>query len=786
MNFRLFVQSMAEDKTFKPGSTLRRNRAVLSKLQLPGDFLLIIYLAVLVRQYFWWLTGNNAPAWIASAVVAAIIGWVYVSTKEIPEHESTGLPFWLVAVLPLVFVYSMRSVFPDVSFDVLNYRLLHGERALRGFIYLPGEFFPTPAPYNPAPDMVTGIFRHLLGYRLGTVANLLAMIWVARITDKLLRPFLRNAWLRAGSVLLALMAEHLLFEINNYMADLLALPLLLEATYLALRQAEWQNKRRNLAVVALLLGMSVAFKLTNAAIALPIVLLCAYRVLPLRRSHDQRTAMPLKELARTTLLCAVAFVLPLVPFSAYLYRETGSLVFPVFNGLFKSVYWPASSTWDPRWGAAGLWEKLEWPILISFRPERLSELAVYSGRISFGFTAALVGLIVVRREARLRELCYLTVASSLLWSATTGYIRYALYVEILAAIVVLALVARLAQTARAHESNEKAGRARLMLACLLGAGLIFQACLAAYYVSETEWSGRPTIFTQPGPYMREARYLLRDRSLRSFLSPETRDKFDPVDVWIVSSMKTSSLEVMLQPNAPMIGVNTGEYFMTDAGRARFEQALARVSGKRMFTLAFAEDLDAAKAALRERGLVAKEAVLVEIPFYSPRALIKTFLIEVARSSGAKSQQNVAPGNIAPNNNVASVASDHDAAYHAEISAVEQPSIMTAGEKRTLQLTVRNAGDAVWRSRVAQGWMNVVTAGNRWLTADGTGIVNEVDGRTAVPRDLKRGDQAELALIVTAPKTEGQYLLEVDMVHEGVTWFYQRGSPTLRWAVKVVK
>ena len=173
----------------------------------------------------------------------------------------------------------MRFVFPDVSFDVLNYRLLHGERALRGFIYLPGEFFPTPAPYNPAPDMVTGIFRHALGYRLGTIANLLAMIWVALIVDKLLRPFLRNAWVRAGGVLLALMAEHLLFEINNYMVDLLALPLLLEATYLALRHAEWQNKRRNLAVIALLLGMSVAFKLTNAAIALPIVLLCAYRAL---------------------------------------------------------------------------------------------------------------------------------------------------------------------------------------------------------------------------------------------------------------------------------------------------------------------------------------------------------------------------------------------------------------------------------------------------------------------------------------------------------------------------
>ncbi len=778
---------MAEEKPFKPGSILRRSSPPLSaesprrqsvwgagKLELPGDALLFIYFAVLARQYLWWLTDRNRAAWITSAVVAAIIGWLYVSTKEFPEDDRAGLPFWLVAVLPLVSIYSMRVAFPDVSFDVLNYRLLHGERALRGFLYLPGEFFPTPAPYNPAPDMVTGIFRHLLGYRLGTIANLLAMIWVARITDKLLRPFLHHAWLRAAGVLLALMAEHLLFEINNYMADLLALPLLLEATNLALRHAEWKNERRNLVCIALLLGMSVAFKLTNAAVALPIVLLCAYRVVGKRLSDGKvRTAL-LKQVPLTTLCCAVVFILPLVPFSAYLYRQTGSVVFPVFNGLFKSVYWPASSLWDPRWGPSDLWEKLAWPILISFKPERLSELSVYSGRISLGFAAALTGLVLFRRDVRLRELGLIVVVSSLLWSASTGYIRYAFYVEILAAIVVIALAVRLAQNNKANQT----GRPRQLVASLLGAGFIFQACLAGYYVSKMEWSGRPTFIMDPGPYRSEAHYLLRDRRLGDFLSPELRDRFDGVEVWIVSGMKTASLEALTQPRAPMIGVNTGEYFLTDAGRTLFAQALERVSDKQMFSLAFAEDLDAAKAKLRERGLVAKKTMPVEIPFYSQQTVLKMFLIEVSRASRDEtvSQQK---------GNTRVVASEHDAAYHAEISALEQPNVMTAGEKKTLQLKVRNAGNNLWLSRVPHGWMNVVTVGNRWLTADGAGVVNELDSRSALPHDLKSGDQAELTLTVTAPKTEGQYLLEIDMVHEGVTWFYQRGSPTLRWSVKVV-
>src|SRR5712671_849933 len=131
---------MAEENNFRLDPTPHRNsvarragsarwQSTWRKLELPGDALLLIYFAVIARQYLWWLTDKNRAAWIISAVIAAIVAWLYVSSKELSEEKSAGLPFWIIAVLPLVFVYSMRVVFPDVSFDVLNYRLLHGERA---------------------------------------------------------------------------------------------------------------------------------------------------------------------------------------------------------------------------------------------------------------------------------------------------------------------------------------------------------------------------------------------------------------------------------------------------------------------------------------------------------------------------------------------------------------------------------------------------------------------------------------------------------------------------------
>jgi len=618
-------------------------RDFIQRVELPGDAMLLIYLTVLVRQCLWWISASNAILWTLSTLVGVVCVSIYVFTRR-PDDASASswkkrLPFWLIVVVPLVFVYAMRVVFPDVSFDVLNYRIFHAERSMSGLLFRPDEFFPTPAPYNPAPDMVTGLFRHALGYRLGTIANLLAMVWTAQVVDKLLRPFVRNTWLRAAGVLLAVSAEHLLFEINNYMADLLAVPLVLEATYLALNGTSRDSKKgdvdaRNLICIALLLGISVAFKLTNASVALPVVLLCAYRAIVQPRVDGVSIAGRIKQLAVTALLCASAFLAPLLPFSFYLYRDTGSPVFPVFNGIFKSVFWPPHSIWDPRWGPVGMWEKLAWPVLISLHPERLSELAVYSGRISLAFVVAIPALIFARRDRRLRELYLLFICGALLWSASTGYIRYALSVEILATLVLLTLAAKLFEQVNGRRIAQAIGG-------LLLIGLTFQTVLSFYFVSHQEWSQRPTLFTMPGSYLRESRHLFRDHSLRPFVDAETLKRIDEVEVWIGTGTKTSAITVTLRPDAPTLGAIQGEFFSTPESRDRFRRALKGVEGKRMFSLVSDEKIEAVKRKLRDRGLIVVDAAPLEIPFYSPRVRIGATLLEL-KTVAAYNKETVKP------------------------------------------------------------------------------------------------------------------------------------------------
>lgn len=572
-----------------------------------GDLLLLLYLIALARQYFWWGVHSNPLAWSFAIVLGAIVWWKYVATK-VELREPISLPFVLLVVVPLSFAYGLRAPLPDVSFDVLNYRLLHAERSLRGFVYQPGDFFPTLAPFNPAPDTVTGLARYVFGYRLGTIVNLCALLWTGRILERWLRAPIASAWLRAVSVLAILAAEHLFFEINTYMVDLLSVPLLIEAARLALRPVSAGQVIR----VAFLLGLAVAFKIANL-IALPIALLCIWRFVT-----EHRSAQPITDFARVCIFAAVAFLAPLLPFSIYACAQTGSPVFPMANSVFKSPLWPENNNArDPRWGPNNAREAFAWPVQMFFAPERISELSLYSGRLSLGVIASVAALIFAWRAKELRRLSFLLLAISILWCATTGYIRYALELEVLAGLLLVLVAVHVLRQPRLQVFA-------MVLLCSLGA----QSLLAGRYVALTEWSRRTTFFQRSSVWLYEAHYLLRDRSLRAFAKKKRRQQFRDVQVWVNSSMKTSGLEVLLNKTAPLIGLRTEEVFTTKAGQTVFAQALKNVAGKRMFTLAFADDVPAALVCLTSHGLVAGSETPVSLSFFSPGNRLPLVLIEV--------------------------------------------------------------------------------------------------------------------------------------------------------------
>jgi hypothetical protein len=132
----------------------------------------------------------------------------------------------------------------------------------------------------------------------------------------------------------------------------------------------------------------------------------------------------------------------------------------------------------------------------------------------------------------------------------------------------------------------------------------------------------------------------------------------------------------------------------------------------------------------------------------------------------------------------------EAAFKAQITLPDAPAKLRAGQKETVQVRVKNASDVFWWSRGGEvnerndNWF-YIAAGNRWLKPDGS-LVTDMDGRYGISKDLKPGEETEIPLLITAPKEAGDYLLEVDLVQEQVGWFGDKGSPTARTKVTVVR
>jgi len=78
---------------------------------------------------------------------------------------------------------------------------------------------------------------------------------------------------------------------------------------------------------------------------------------------------------------------------------------------------------------------------------------------------------------------------------------------------------------------------------------------------------------------------------------------------------------------------------------------------------------------------------------------------------------------------------------------------------------------------------LITVSNGWLDANGS-LVDNTDGKNVLPHDLWPGEEAVVPLKITAPPAAGDYILEIDLVQEGITWFKDRGSQPFRTRIKV--
>lgn len=123
----------------------------------------------------------------------------------------------------------------------------------------------------------------------------------------------------------------------------------------------------------------------------------------------------------------------------------------------------------------------------------------------------------------------------------------------------------------------------------------------------------------------------------------------------------------------------------------------------------------------------------------------------------------------------------DEAYRASLTVTGAPATAVLPDTPIpLAVELANASDFEW----SRGAFGIIRVGNHWFDDTGYTMLVGDDGRTSIPEPLFPGDRCRVQLTATAPHEPGDYWCEIDLAHEGVVWFHERGSRSVRFAVRV--
>ena len=115
------------------------------------------------------------------------------------------------------------------------------------------------------------------------------------------------------------------------------------------------------------------------------------------------------------------------------------------------------------------------------------------------------------------------------------------------------------------------------------------------------------------------------------------------------------------------------------------------------------------------------------------------------------------------------------AYDVDYIGIDAPA---GADPATTILCTLTFANRSWRL-----WDSPIFASYHWLDRRGAVVVQD-GARTPLPRTIAPGAACAMTLRIETPPAPGRYILAVDLVEEGVTWFSEAGAPMLKRAFTV--
>lgn len=311
----------------------------------------------------------------------------------------------------------------DANWDQLQYHYWYPYRLLHGGFDDPdlyGGRFQNPLAQLPFYLLATTLPPLAAQTALGALAGIAAVL-TRRIAARVL-PY-TGGWQLAVSTVaagLGMAGAGFRSEVGTSYSDVLLASLLLGGLLLVLRDRPL--------LAGLLAGAAVGLKYTSGPFA--IAMLLALLVVRWRAAGWW--------LAGAVLGWAATGA----AWAWHLWRTYDSPVFPFWNSLFGSRWYPAADLTDERYGVDGVTGWLRWPWDMATGAARVLDLPVRDPRWLV-LVVALVLLAAAWRRAPREGVAVVvfTLAGLTLWLAVFGVIRYAIPAELTAGVVIVLALA---------------------------------------------------------------------------------------------------------------------------------------------------------------------------------------------------------------------------------------------------------------------------------------------------------------------------------------------------------
>jgi SAM-dependent methyltransferase len=126
----------------------------------------------------------------------------------------------------------------------------------------------------------------------------------------------------------------------------------------------------------------------------------------------------------------------------------------------------------------------------------------------------------------------------------------------------------------------------------------------------------------------------------------------------------------------------------------------------------------------------------------------------------------------------------DTAFRAQIKSHAATIVAKPASRINVIVTVKNLSPVTWPS-MKEFADCPIGVGNHWLSEKGETVIED-DARTSLDWSVKPNGERTLLLECTTPDAPGNYMLELDMVQDTVTWFVSKGSEVARVPVKITR